>query len=671
MLKSVPLWAAALAVSLSGLVADDPSSGLTANIDKSVSPAEDFYHYAEGLWLKTAKIPADQTAWGTIAALREDEADKLRIVCERASATTGGEHSIEQIVGDLYASGMDADQVAQTGIGPIQFEFDRIDALQSAAQVWAEIGHLQSIGVPVAFVFGSEIDPMRHGRVIAHLEQGGLGLPDRDYYLAASSADLRAKYSAHVARMMALLGAADKSANDDAAVVLRIETALAAASKSRTELRDPYGRYHPLSRDGLKALAPALDWDGLFAALELPALQEADVSQPDFFRQLGEQIATAPVADWRAYLRWHLLHTFATALPDPYVAEDFAFYEQTLKGARRLPPRWHRVALNVDRLAGEAVGQLYVASYLPPEAKAQVARLVDQVRAAFRERLGRVEWMDEPTRQRAIAKLDAMGVKIGYPDRWRDYGGLSIDRGPYAANMLKALAFNARYDRHKIGRPPDPAEWDMTPPTVNAYYSQTRNEIVLPAGWLQPPLFDPHGDAAVNYGALAAVIGHEMTHGFDDQGRKFNARGELQDWWSTESARQYEARAAVIVRQFDAFEAAPGVRLNGRLTAGENIADLGGLKLAFAAMEKSLTAEEKRPLDGFSPEQRFFLSYARARKTKYRMAALLLMVKTDPHPPAQFRTNGPLSNMDEFAAAFSIPAGAPMRRSPAEQVSIW
>ncbi|HZZ56920.1 MAG TPA: M13 family metallopeptidase [Opitutaceae bacterium] len=670
MLKWALLGAAALAVAVSGLAADDAGSGLTANIDPSVSPAVDFFHYADGLWLKTAKIPGDQSWWGTVPILREAEADKLRIVCERASASTGSGQTVDQIVGDLYASGMDADQIAQSGLAPLQFEFDRIDALETPQQVWSEIGHLQSIGVPVGFDFASEIDPRDSGRVIASLAQGGMGLPSRRYYLDADGASLRQKYAGHVARMLGLAGASSDHAAQQAAAVARIETALAQGSLTEAELRDPDRTYHPLSRAQLQALAPNLDWDGLLAALDLPDVSRIDVREPGFVRALGRQIAEAPVADWQAYLRWHVLHAFARALPDPYVAENFAFYGQALTGARRLAPRWHRIALDVDALVGDAVGQLYVAAYFPPEARARVQTLAAQVRAAFRDRLAHVEWMDEPTRARALAKLDAMRVKIGYPDHWRDYSGLMIDRGAYAANVLKAMAFNARYDRGKIGRPPNPDEWSMTPETVNAYYSRNRNEIVFPAGYLQPPLFDPRADPAVNYGGIGAVMGHEMTHGFDDQGRKFNARGELEDWWSAQSAAQFQARAEVIYRQFDAYEVA-GVHLNGRLTAGENIADLGGLKLAYAAMETALAGREKTPPGALTPEQKFFLSYARARMAKYRMAELLLLVKTNPHPPAQFRVNGPLSNLDAFAAAFAVPEGSPMRRPPADQVSLW
>jgi putative endopeptidase len=660
-----------LAAGLNALRAEDAPPSPVSDIDPSVSPANDFYHYADGLWLKTVKIPADQSRWGTIESLREDEADKIRTLCERASATTGSGASIEQIVGDLYASGMDPDQIAESGSRPLEFEFDRIDAMETPRQVWAEIGHLHAIGVPVGFEFGSRIDPHHSDRVIGELSQGGLGLPDRDYYTDAGSADLRAKYLAHVSRMLVLRGATAAKAATEAAAILRIETALAGAAMTRTERRDPDATYHYMSRAELQQLAPNLDWDGLFRSLDLSSLTGLNVAQPDFVKELAHQIDTVPVDDWQAYLRWHVLHEFANALTDPYVNENFAFYGSTLSGTKRMPPRWHQIAANVNSLVGDAVGKLYVASYFSPETRTSVQELIAKLRATYRERLDRVEWMDASTRERAVAKLDAMRIQVGYPDHWRDYAGLSVDRGPYVTNVLKIKAFNTRFDLRKIGRPPDLSEWWMTPQTVNASYSQERNAIVVPAGWLQPPLFDLHGDIAANYGSLVAVIGHEMTHGFDDQGRKYNAKGELEDWWSPECAAQFKRRAESLAKQFDASEPEPGVFVNGRLTSGENIADLGGLKLAFTTLEAAMTTEQRTSLNGFTPEQRFFLSYAEMRKTKYRTAALLMQLKTDPHPPAQFRTNVPLSNLDEFAAAFSVPSGAPMRRAAADQVSIW
>ncbi len=453
--------------------------------------------------------------------------------------------------------------------------------------------------------------------------------------------------------------------------MLRLETALARGSLSAVQLRVPELNYHKLTLGEAEAAVPGMPWRDYFAQTGAPAFAAFNVGQPDFFRAFAAALAQTPVADWQAYLRWHFVHHFAPHLGGSYVQEDFAFYGATLTGAKQLLPQWQRVAATVDREIGEALGQLYVEEYFPADSKARVLALVGNVRSALHGRIEGLAWMDEPTRARALAKLDALGVKIGYPDKWRDYTGLVIDRGPYVLNVLKAEAFEWRRQLKKIGRPTDPAEWLETPATVNAYYSPWRNEVVFPAAILQPPFFDPQADEAVNYGAIGAFIGHEMTHGFDDSGRKYDAHGNLADWWSPQSAAQFQQRAAAIVKQFDGYTVLGGLHVNGTLTEGENIADLGGLKIAYAAMEKALAGGPRTPVGGFTPEQRFFLSFASIWRTVYRPEALRLLVLTNPHSPCEFRVNGPLSNLDEFASAFQVPDGAPMRRPAADRVSIW
>jgi len=653
------------------LIASLRADIVPANLDPAVKPQDDFYRYANGAWLKQAQVPAAYSYWGAVNELRDRNQQNLKMLCERASAQGDQGTPPERMVGDFYASGMDQEAMDAAGAQPIRFEFDRIDALRTPAQVLAEIAHLQSLGVDAGFAFGSAADAKDSTHQIAEVDQGGLGLPERDYYLRPEDQALRDKYTAHIARLLLLLGGLPDAAQTQAQAVLRLETALTQGSLSAAQLRVPELNYHKLTLAEAEAAVPGMPWRDYFSQTGAPAFAALNVGQPGFFRAFAAALAQTPVTDWQAYLRWHFVHHFAPYLGGSYVQEDFAFYGATLTGAKQLLPQWQRVAATVDREIGEALGQLYVEEYFPADSKARVLALVGNLRTSLRARIEGLPWMDEPTRARARAKLDALGVKVGYPDTWRDYTGLVIDRGPYVLNVLKAEAFEWRRQLKKIGRPTDPGEWLETPATVNAYYSPWRNEVVFPAAILQPPFFDSQADEAVNYGAIGAFIGHEMTHGFDDQGRKYDAHGNLADWWSSESAAQFQQRAAAIVKQFDGYVVLGGLHVNGTLTEGENIADLGGLKIAYAALEKALPGGPRTQIGGFTPEQRFFLSFASIWRTVYRPEALRLLVRTNPHSPCEFRVNGPLSNLDEFAAAFQVPDGAPMRRPAAERVSIW
>jgi predicted metalloendopeptidase len=646
---------------------------VTANFDPGVRAQDDFYRHVNGAWLQRTPIPSEYPRWGTVEELRQANLENLHLLCERASAQGNDASPIEQKVGDFYASGMDEAGINDTGAQPIGFEFDRIAALETPADVLAEIAHLHTIGVPAGFEFGSGVDDKDSGREIAQLRQGGLGLPERAYYFRddEKSRKLRAQYAAHVARMFELLGDTQRVAEAEAAAVVRIETALAAGSLNQVVLRNPYASYHRMSIARAEALVPGLDLALFFSKSGAPAFEEFNFAHPDFFRAFARELAQAPVDDWKCYLRWQFIHAFAPYLSDAIVREDFTFYGTALTGAKRIQPRWKRVVATIDTSIGEALGQLYVADYFAPEAKTRALKLVSDVRAALRARLQTLEWMDGPTRARAIAKLDAMGVKIGYPEAWRDYGALSIDRGPYVVNVLKSNAFEVRRQLAKIGKPVDRAEWHMTPETVNAYYDQSCNEVVFPAAFLQPPLFDPKADDALNYGAIGAMIGHEMTHGFDDAGRQYDEHGNLVDWWTPASAEHFKERSAAIVRQFNGYFVFPDLHVNGELTEGENIADLGGVRLAYAALEAALAGQPRDKVDGFTPEQRFFISFASIWRTKYRPESLRFLVNTNPHSPGEFRCNGPLSNLDEFAAAFAVPAGAPMRRPDGKRVLIW
>ncbi len=638
----------------------------------AAKPADDFYAYANGRWLLTHPIPASYSSYGSFHKVNDTNQDALHTILVNAAAEEKPS-PIQRRVGDFFYSGMDLAAIEAAGLTPLRAEFARVAAIQAPADVIAAIARFHHFGLDAGFALASEQDPKNSAMVIAGAGQAGLGLPDRDYYTRtdAKSARIRELYLAHVTRMLQLAGDSPGAAQAGAATVLRLETALARGSKTNVDLRDPVANYHKMPVADVQKLTPHFGWPAYYTGLGLAAPAEIDVGQPEFFRTFDGLLAGAPVADWRTYLRWHLLHGTAAYLSESFVKENFAFYGHTLTGALEMRERWKRVLGTVDGQVGEDLGQLYVGEYFPPRAKARMLQLVGNLRAALRDRLQAVEWMDAPTRAAAIVKLDALGVKIGYPDKWRDYSALKLDRGSYVLNVLRAQEFNVRRDLNKVGHPVDRTEWQMTPPTVNAYYDASMNEIVFPAGVLQPPFFDTKADDALNYGAIGAVIGHEMTHGFDDQGRQFDAHGNLSDWWSPASAARFKELAAGIIRQFNAYVAIDDLHVNGELTQGENIADLGGVKIAYAALQKALAGKPRAKIGGFTPEQRFFLSFATVWRENIRDEEQRLLVNTDPHSPPRFRADGPLSNLPEFAQAFAIPEGAFMRRSDADRVVIW
>ncbi|HVU35948.1 MAG TPA: M13 family metallopeptidase [Opitutaceae bacterium] len=642
------------------------------NFDPSVKPQSDFYQYADGGWIKANPIPPEYSSWGAFNELAERNRTELHTVLEDSLHATNPS-PIEKMVGDFYASGMDSAAIDAAGIKPLLPELARIDQIRTPADVQAEIAHLHTLQINVGFVFGSEQDPKNSTMMIAAGGQGGLGLPDRDYYLRTDpkSQKIRDEYVAHVTRILQLAGESETAAKADAASVMQLETVLARGSKARVDLRDPVANYHKLPIAEIQKLTPQWNWNEYFRAIGLADPGAVDIGQPEFFQVLAQQLTQTPVAAWRAYLRWHLLHGSARFLSTPFVNENFAFYGTTLTGTPKLLERWKRVLSTIDGGIGEALGQLYVQRYFPPASKARVLKLVDDLRAALHDRLETISWMDEPTRKAALHKLDAFGVKIGYPDKWIDYSKLTIDRGSYLMNVFRASTFDFNRDLAKIGKPVDRTEWGMTPPTVNAYYNPTMNEIVFPAGILQPPFFDAKADDAANYGAIGTVIGHEMTHGFDDEGRQFDAQGNLTDWWTPESAARFKKLAAGIVQQFNGYKPFADMHVNGELTQGENIADLGGVKIAYAAFEKAMAGKPRTTIGGFTPEQRFFLSYANEWRSNIRPEQERLYLTTDPHSPARYRVDGPLSNLDQFAQAFHVPEGAPMRRPKSEQVVIW
>lgn len=660
--------AASLVLASSVIAGIDPK-----DFDPSVKPEIDFYHYADGGWIEANPVPAAYSAWGAFHEVQKRNEAALKSILE-AAAKAPSPSPIQKLVGDFYASGMDEAAIEAAGLTPLTAEMAKIDALKSPDEIPALIAHFHRAGLTAGFAISSEQDPGNSSVVIAGAVQGGLGLPDRDYYLREDgpSKILREQYVAHIARLFQLAGDKPDLAQARAANVLNLETALAKGSKTNVELRDPVANYHKLALSDVQKLSPHFDWQRYLAAAAPVAISEVDVGQPAFFQAFDQILAATPLEDWKTYFRWHLLNGSAAYLNKAFQEEDFSFYGKTLKGAKELHERWKRVLETVDGDVGEALGQLYVAENFPPGSKARMLTLVNNLRSALRARLQTLEWMDDPTRAKALAKLDAFNVKIGYPDKWRDYSKLHIDRGAYVLNVMRASEFAFDFNLSKIGKPVDRTLWGMSPPTVNAYYDPAMNEIVFPAGILQPPFFDPSADDAVNYGGIGAVIGHEMTHGFDDQGRQYDAQGNLADWWTPVSASRFTERSSGIVKQFSGYVAVDDLHINGALTQGENIADLGGVKLAYAALQTALKQHPQAgKIDGYTPTQRFFLSWAKVWHTNQRPEQERLQINTDPHSPAQFRVNGPLSNLAEFYEAFGIPAGSPMRRSEADRVEIW
>ena len=573
------------------------------NMDPSVKPGDDFYLFANGGWIKRNPIPPEFSRWAAFNELAEKNNEVLHQIAEKAEASApkvAAKSNLEkaaaadlQKVGDFYASGMNEKAVDGARVTPLADEFKRIEELKDRAGVLKEIAHLHAMGVGAFFRFASNQDAKNSTMVIGQATQGGLGLPDRDYYTKedAASKKLRDQYVEHVTKMFTLFGASPAAAADAAKKVMDVETSLAKPARTRVELRDPQKNYNKMSPAELQALTPDWKWDDYFKEIKLTEPGDINVGQPDFFKAADQVFASVPIDDWKIYLRWHLLHGMAGSLSKDFVEEDFNFFSKTLTGAQELKPRWKRVVAKTDEELGESLGKLYVADHFPPEAKARALELVNNLKEALADRIKTLDWMDEPTKQEALKKLAAFTVKIGYPDKWRDYSLLKVDRGPYAQNVLRGEMFERDRQMKKIGKPVDRSEWGMTPPTVNAYYNPNRNEIVFPAGILQPPFFDPKADDAVNYGGIGAVIGHEMTHGFDDRGRQYDAVGNLRDWWSPESAKAYIDRSKAIVAQYAAYEPLPGLHINGELTQGENIADIGGVKLAYTALQK---AREKR-----------------------------------------------------------------------------
>ena len=647
-----------------------------ASLDKTCAPCEDFYRFANGGWLaaKENQVPAAYPAWDKAMVLREKNLDLLRRILEEAARDTRARKgSNEQLIGDLFASCMDEAKIEAAGAKPLAPLLARINGIKDRRELQAEVGRLHRRGVPVLFGMGGTPDYKNSSTVIAFVGQGGLSLPTRDYYTGDDdrSKALRAEFVKHVARMFELLGDEPARAASAAQTVLALQTRLAAVSKSPVEMRDPNANYNKHSLRQLKELTPDLSWDAYFAERGVPKVAELNVAQPAFFKELNGLVVAAPLDDLKTLLRWHLVNANASRLSAKFDQEKFNF-GRLLSGQTAQLPRVKRCVGLTDGYLGEALGQEYVRRAFTPESKARMKEMVNNLLAAFRARLLKLDWMGEETRRAALVKLDAVVRKIGYPDKWESYAGLEVGRDSLFDNLLRAAEFYNDKNLRKIGKPVDRTEWVMSPPTVNAYYSALNNEIVFPAGMLQPPYFDPEADDALNYGAIGAVIGHEITHGFDDKGSQFDAQGNLRLWWTAEDRKNFEQRAECVARQFGGYKVADGLFVNGLLTLGENIGDLGGLNVAFDAYMKSL---EGRPrpgeIDGFTAEQRFFLGYAQSYASNMRPEFERLLTGSDPHSLGRFRVNGPLSNMPQFARAFGCKAGDPMVRPAGETCRIW
>jgi putative endopeptidase len=652
-------------VRASGRADDSGGWGFSeANLDRSCKPCDDFNQFAMGGWMKNNPIPAEYPNWGSFTMLADRNQASMRVILEEAAKANASAGSNQQKIGDFYASCMDTAAIDAASVKPLVADFAAIEAAKDASELQPLIGHLQQAGAGFLFRLNSTQDLDESTQVIAEINQGGLGLPDRDYYTRTDekSAQLRTDYVAHVAKMFVLAGDSEEKAKAEAKAVMDLETALAKASMSRVEMRDPHAVWHKMTLPQLKELAPGWAWEAYFRQRNAPEFASINVSQPDFFKETNRLLTATPLKDWKTYLRWHVLHASATQLSEPFVQENFNFYGTKLSGTKQLQPRWKRCSQSVNRNLGEALGQVYVEKYFPPEAKAHARVMVMNLIGALKSDIPALGWMGADTKKAALEKLEAFQIKIGYPDKWRDYSALPVDKGSYLANERRAMAFENARDLNKIGKPVDRAEWQMTPPTVNAYYDATMNEIVFPAGILQPPFYDPKADDALNYGGMGAAIGHEITHGFDDEGSQFDAKGNLRDWWTKEDRKNFDERATCVQKQFDGYEVEPGLHENGKLVLGESIADLGGLAISYAAYEKSIEGKRPPTLGGFTPEQRFFLGWAQVWGANLRPENARLMANTNEHPLPKFRTNGPLSNMELFAKAFGCKKGDLMVR---------
>lgn len=643
-----------------------------ANMDLSIKPGDNFFLYANGTWLKNNPVPPSKTRWGSFDALRQSSLDNLKLITEDA-AKNASKNNLYQRVGDLYAAAMDSAAIEKLGYTPIKSELERLNALTTQEQVLNEIATLRTHGMGgVLFGFGVGQDDKNVNQYIPEFRQGGLSLPDRDYYLKndTRSQTIRTEYLGYVTDMFKLVGDDPTFAQQKALQILNLETALAKAQLSRVELRDPVKTYNKFSVDDFSKATPGLDWKTLLSAMKVSKADSVLCNNPAFFKTINSLLTAVPVNVWKAYLQWAIIKNHAAYLSSDFVNRQFKF-SQVLSGQKEISPRWQRMSGMVDNNLGELVGQLYVEKYFNDAAKQRMLALVKNVQQTVADRINRLDWMGDSTKQQALGKLNAIINKIGFPDKWETYKGVVINKDDLVGSLksVNEWAYNDMVNR--MGKPVDKTKWLMTPATVNAYYNPSNNEIVFPAAILQFPFFDPNADDAVNYGGIAAVIGHEITHGFDDQGRQYAADGNLKDWWTAVDAKQFTERADKVVAQYAAFTVNDSLHVNGNLTLGENLADLGGLNIAYEAFKKTEQGKSDKKIDGFTPDQRFFLSWGQIWRSNILPDYAAQLVMTDPHSPGMYRCNGPLVNVDAWYAAFNIQPADKMYKPESERIKIW
>ncbi|SES80920.1 M13 family metallopeptidase [Stenotrophomonas indicatrix] len=645
----------------------------SADLDPSIAACTDLNGFVNSKWLKANPVPGDQTTWGSFEILRERSLEVQHALVQQAAASQAKAGSVEAKIGDIWKTGNDEAKIEAAGLAPLQPTLDKIGALNDTAAITQYLRDSQAQGQGELFSLFANADYKDSANVIAYVGQGGLGLPEKGYYFDDAQARIRDAYVAYIAQVLTLSGVDAAQAAEQAKAVMAFETRLAKASMSRIEMRDPAKRYNPISAADADKLTPNFSWTALFDTLKVPAAQKFSLAQPGFFSEMDKMLADVPAATWQSYLRFHTIDDASPYLSSQFEKANFEFYGKTLRGQQEMQPRWKRVLESVNGGMGEALGQLYVDAVFPAESKEAMQHLVQNLSVALKARLEQLPWMGEETRKKALEKWASFTPKIGYPDKWREWTGLQTNGDSYLGNMQAARAFNYRYMLDKIGKPVDKTEWGMTPQTVNAYYNATKNEIVFPAAILQAPFFDAKADPALNYGGIGAVIGHEMMHGYDDSGSQFAANGNFDNWWTDSDRKAFTERTDQLVAQFDGYESVPGVFVKGKLTLGENIGDLGGLTVAYDALQMALKENPKAnvEVDGHSQDQRFFMNWATVWRRNFTDGELRVRLNTDPHAPANFRANGAPSNMPSYAAAFQCKAGDAMVRADDKRVVIW
>lgn len=644
-----------------------------ANMDTAVSPGENFFLYANGGWLKNNVIPESEARWGSFDMLRENNMNTLHTLLDEAAAAKAQKGSAEQKVGDFYKSGMDSAAADKAGLTPLNEVLADVDKITDANGVIKQIARLHTQGLSQVFSFYVSPDDKNVTKQICQVNQDGLGMPDRDYYFNKDerSAKIRDAYKAYQVKVMSMMGMDEATASKAAADVYALEEKLAAASMTRTERRDPYKVYNKYSLADFNKITPGMDWKLILADMKVTGEDTLLVGMPMFMAEVSKQVKATPVDIWKTYLKFHIVNDMAPYLSSNIDNARFEFYGKAVSGLKEQKPRWKRVLQVVDGSVGELLGKTYVDKHFTPDAKKRMLDLVNNLQQTYQDRIMRLDWMSDATKQKAVAKLNTFVKKIGYPDKWRDYSKLEVVADNYAKNIFASASFDYDYMVSKLGKPVDKLEWYMTPPTVNAYYNPAFNEIVFPAGILAFPFFDKDADDAINYGGIGGVIGHEMTHGFDDQGSKYDADGNLKNWWTEEDEKSFNAKTGVVVDQFNNYTVLDTVHVNGQLTLGENLADLGGLAIAYEAFQKTEQAKKGEKIDGFTPNQRFFLSWAQVWRANTRDEELANRIITDPHSPVEWRTNGPLSNMPEFYEAFGVKPGDKMYRADSIRAKVW